>query len=475
MQLSQSEASSSSSNDLELGKASIDTANGYLGNRIQVAKPSPHDSLPEGDSSDSDDELPITANRHARWWYSIFHNVTAMIGAGVLGLPAAFKYLGWAGGTVTLTLSFVISLWNLRQLCSMHEIAGKRMNRYHELGQFAFGPKLGLWIVIPFQLIVMVGLGITYSVTAGKSLQAVYLMAGGTGSVGLSCWIIMFAVSELFASQLPNFNSLAAISLLAAVMSVSYSTIGWATAVADHHTPDVQYNLNHESHLRGVMGCFSALGTVAFAYGGHNVVLEIQATLPARVGQEGATFKPYMRGVYMAYGLVAYCYFTVAFVGYWAFGNQVSDNVLLSIQHPKWAVSLADIFVVIHVFGSYQMYSMPVFDMIEAAFRNWGLTRNKLVTRLFMRSLYVVFTCFVAVSLPFFGDLMGFFGAIGFAPTTFWLPSLIWLVVKKPPKRSFSFAINVFNIVLCVTVMFVAATGSMYWIVINASGYHFYQ
>lgn len=50
-----------------------------------------------------------------------------------------------------------------------------------------------------------------------------------------------------------------------------------------------------------------------------------------------------------------------------------------------------------------QMYSMPVFDMIEAAFRNWGLTRNKLVTRLFMRSLYVVFTCFVAVSLPFFG------------------------------------------------------------------------
>ena len=50
-----------------------------------------------------------------------------------------------------------------------------------------------------------------------------------------------------------------------------------------------------------------------------------------------------------------------------------------------------------------QMYSMPVYDMIEASFRQWGLTRNKLVTRLFMRSLYVVFTCFVAVSLPFFG------------------------------------------------------------------------
>lgn len=50
-----------------------------------------------------------------------------------------------------------------------------------------------------------------------------------------------------------------------------------------------------------------------------------------------------------------------------------------------------------------QMYSMPVFDMIEAAFRNWGLTRRKIVTRLLMRTLYVVFTCFVAVTLPFFG------------------------------------------------------------------------
>ncbi len=77
---------------MELGKASIDTANGYVSKRAQ--KPEPDETLAEYDSSDSDDELPITANRQARWWYSIFHNVTAMIGAGVLGLPQAFKYLG---------------------------------------------------------------------------------------------------------------------------------------------------------------------------------------------------------------------------------------------------------------------------------------------------------------------------------------------------------------------------------------------
>lgn len=37
--------------------------------------------------------------------------------------------------------------------------------------------------------------------------------------------------------QLPNFNSLAFVSLVAAVMSVTYSTVGWTTAVADGRIP----------------------------------------------------------------------------------------------------------------------------------------------------------------------------------------------------------------------------------------------
>ena len=36
------------------------------------------------------------------------------------------------------------------------------------------------------------------------------------------------------------------------------------------------YNLNGYSLPDGIFGVFNALGTVAFAYGGHNVILEIQ-------------------------------------------------------------------------------------------------------------------------------------------------------------------------------------------------------
>lgn len=39
-------------------------------------------------------DLPITANRTAKWWYIAVHNITAMVGAGVLGLPYAMGLLG---------------------------------------------------------------------------------------------------------------------------------------------------------------------------------------------------------------------------------------------------------------------------------------------------------------------------------------------------------------------------------------------
>ena len=89
-------------------------------------------------------------------------------------------------------------------------------------------------------------------------------------------------------------------------------------------------------------------------------MLNMQATLPKNISVEGGTFKPYMRGVYMAYAFVCYCYFTVAICGYWAFGQAVEDNVLLSIRHPKWVVAVADMFVVVHVFGSYQVSNAAV-------------------------------------------------------------------------------------------------------------------
>lgn len=98
---------------------------------------------------------------------------------------------------------------------------------------------------------------------------------------------------------------------------------------------------------------FTALGDVAFAYAGHNVVLEIQATIPST--PEKPSKQPMWRGVVVAYIVVALCYFPVAFIGYYMFGNKVEDNILISLEKPEWLIVAANLFVVVHVIGSYQV------------------------------------------------------------------------------------------------------------------------
>ena len=53
-----------------------------------------------------------------------FHNTTAIVGAGVLGLPYAMKYYTWSGGIIMMILAWVISLYTLKQLVAMHEMDG---------------------------------------------------------------------------------------------------------------------------------------------------------------------------------------------------------------------------------------------------------------------------------------------------------------------------------------------------------------
>ncbi|KAH0700829.1 hypothetical protein KY285_015054 [Solanum tuberosum] len=38
--------------------------------------------------------LTATSSRNAKWWCSTFHNITAMVGTGVLNLPYAMSHLG---------------------------------------------------------------------------------------------------------------------------------------------------------------------------------------------------------------------------------------------------------------------------------------------------------------------------------------------------------------------------------------------
>uniref|UniRef100_A0A0D3FWQ1 Amino acid transporter transmembrane domain-containing protein n=1 Tax=Oryza barthii TaxID=65489 RepID=A0A0D3FWQ1_9ORYZ len=352
-----------------------------------------------------------------------------MVGAGVLSLPYAMAHLGWGPGTAALVVSWGMTLYTLRLLIELHEcVPGVRFDR---------------------------------------------CTTSPTGSASS-------APPSSSSPSLPSLDSITAVSLAAAAMSVGYSTISWAACLA-RGTPaaaeggggGVSYAYKDGTAADSVFRVCSALGQVAFAYAGHGVVLEIQATIPSTPTKpsRGAMWK----GAVAAYLVTALCYFPVAIAGYWAFGRDVSDNVLVALRRPPWLVAAANMMVVVHVLGSYQVYAMPIFETLETIL----ITRIRLppgaLLRLVARSAYVAFTLFVAVTFPFFGDLLGFFGGFGFTPTSYFLPCILWLKIKKPPRFSASWFANWGCIVVGVLLMIASTIGGLRSIIQDASTFQFYS
>ncbi|KAJ4962046.1 hypothetical protein NE237_021956 [Protea cynaroides] len=398
-----------------------------------------------------------------------------MIGAGVLSLPFAMAELGWGPGVALMILSWIITLYTLWQMVEMHEmIPGKRFDRYHELGQQAFGEKLGLWIVVPQQLLVEVSLDIVYMVTGGQSLKKFHeLVTHRPSDIKLTYFIMIFGSCHFVLAFLPNFNAVASISLAAAIMSLSYSTIAWVASFQKGVQENVSYDYKATTTAGKVFDFFSALGNVAFAYAGHNVVLEIQATIPST--PEKPSKKPMWKGVLVAYIVLSICYFPVAYVGYYVFGNSVDENVLISLEHPTWLIATANIFVVIHVIGSYQVYAIPVYDMIETALVKKLHFTPCFRLRFFARTTYVALTMFFGMTFPFFGGLLAFFGGLAFAPTTYFLPCIIWLSICKPRRFSLSWFTNWFCIVVGIMLMILGPIGGLRQIIISARTFKFYS
>ncbi|PON95293.1 Amino acid transporter, transmembrane domain containing protein [Trema orientale] len=116
---------------------------------------------------------------------------------------------------------------------------------------------------------------------------------------------------------------------------------------------------------------------------------------------------------------------------------------------------------------------MPVFDMIETVLVKKLKFRPTWYLRFISQSTYVAFTMFIAVTFPFFGGLLGFFGGFAFSPTTYFLPCIMWLAIYKPQKFSLSWLVlvNWICIILGVLLMILSPMGGLRSIILEAKDY----
>ncbi|XP_050262286.1 lysine histidine transporter-like 8 [Quercus robur] len=398
--------------------------------------------------------LPITESRNGNVYYAAFHTLCSGIGIQALILPVAFTILGWTWGIISLTLAFIWQLYTLYLLVEMHESieTGLRYSRYLQLFSATFGDKLTK---------LLAGFPIMY-LSAGTNV-ALIIIGGSTSKTffqilcGATCtakpltpveWFLVFTSAAVLLSQLPNLNSIAGVSLIGAITAIGYCTLIWVISVAEGRLPTVSYKtVQANTQIAQVFSVLNALGIIAFAFRGHNLVLEIQATMPS--SEKHPSRVPMWRGVKFAYLLVAMCLFPLAIGGYWAYGQMIPPNggmlTALYAFHGRdtsqFILGLTSLFVIISALSSFQIYGMPIFDVMESVYTRRKKQACPWWLRATIRAMFGYGCFFAAVAIPFLGSLAGLVGGIAL-PVTLAYPCLMWLKIKKPKVYSTMWWLN---------------------------------
>ena len=128
-------------------------------------------------------------------------------------------------------------------------------------------------------------------------------------------------------------------------------------------------------------------------------------------------------------------------LGYSAFGNGAPGNILAGFYEPYWLVDFANVCIVLHLVGGFQVFLQPLFAAVEAGVADrWPGTKQDRVGvnvfRLVWRTLFVALITLGAVLLPFFNSILGILGSVAFWPLTVFFP--VEMYIRQRQVRRFS-------------------------------------
>ncbi|RVW88064.1 GABA transporter 1 [Vitis vinifera] len=391
-------------------------------------------------------------------------------------------------------------------------------------------PGWGRYFVGPLQFVICYGAVIVCSLLGGQSLKYIYLLCRPNGGMQLYQFIIMFGVLLLFLAQIPSFHALRHINLVSLVLCLAYSACAAAGSIyigSSSKAPPKDYSLSDDRANR-LFGAFNGISIIATTYAS-GIIPEIQATIAPPV--TGKMFK----GLCICYTVIILTYFSVGISGYWAFGNDAQGSVLSNFIDgdnpllPTWFLLMTNVFTLtqlaavgvvrllfshnllgfqfcvgkcwIHkrstnmgevgftsriyttsmqliiLDGLMQVYLQPTNEVLEGFFANPKkdpFSLRNTMPRLIFRSLTVVIGTTIAAMLPFFGDIMALFGALGCIPLDFILPMIFYNVSFKPSKRSLVFWINTTIAVVSSALAAVGAVSSVRQMVLDTKTYHLF-
>ncbi|CAA0830989.1 Amino acid permease 6 [Striga hermonthica] len=419
------------------------------------------------------------------------HIITAVIGSGVLALAWAIAQLGWIAGPIALLAFSVITWFTSILLADCYRSSdGKRNYTYMEVVESHLGGSRAHLCGIA-QNGIFFGASVGYTITTSISMVAMkrsvcfHKQGHDAGChVSNNPSIMAFGLIQLVLSQIPNYEKLTWLSLLAAVMSFAYSSIGLALSIAKiaedgGHVESTLTGIPIGANMSGMdkmWNTFNALGNIAFAYTFSPVLIEIQDTIRSGVPENKVMKQATLIGISISTAF----YMSCGVLGYVAFGNDAPGNFLtgFGFYEPFLLVAFANLCIVVHLVGAYQVFAQPLFIFVE----NWSKEKwkgNKFIDaefpiafpfcgrfnvslfRLVWRTIYVICTTVLSMIFPFFNNIVGLIGAAAFWPLTVYFPIEMYIARSKIARFSSKWVLMQTITVVCLVVSLLAIAGSV--------------
>nr|KYP73513.1 putative amino acid permease 7 [Cajanus cajan] len=229
------------------------------------------------------------AKRTGTVWSAVSHIITAVIGAGVLSLAWSTSQLGYIAGPTFLFFCAIVTCITSFLLSDCYrtlDLTGNRNYNYMDAVRNYLGYKRTVLAGF-LQYLSLYGICIAYVITTATCLRAIlksncYHKEGHQApcNYGDTMYMILFGLVQIIMSFIPDLHNMAWLSVVAAIMSFTYSSIGLGLGIKT-----VLENGRIMGSLTGVPASnivdklwlvFQAIGDIAFAYPYTVVLLEIQ-------------------------------------------------------------------------------------------------------------------------------------------------------------------------------------------------------
>ncbi|KAL3694623.1 hypothetical protein R1sor_008274 [Riccia sorocarpa] len=368
---------------------------------------------------DEHEDALIDGKNESSFLQACFNGMNILAGVGILSIPYAVSKGGWL--SLGFLLLFGVMCLYTGLLLRRCMDADSTITSYADIGLAAFGP-VGKFLTSVVTYLVLYCVLVEFLIMAGDNLASLFPLLdvhiGGFTFTAHQMFVVISAICLMPTVWLRELSLLAYISAggviacFAIVLVVGY--VGAFGGVGFSHT----------GTLIDFSGLPVAVGISAFCFSSHAVFPSIYSDMKDKT--------QFSKVLTLCFTFVIILYGVIAVLGYTMFGEDVESQVTLNLPKSLVSSKVAVWIVVVIPFAKFALTINPVAQSLEELLPWDSKSKEFLFGSICIRSILVLSTVVVALTIPFFGLMMAFIGSFLGIMSAVILPCLCyWRIYKE--------------------------------------------